>query len=202
MTDLSFERAQGWPHKKVAGVDEAGRGAWCGPVVAAAVVLPEGFDISPLADSKKLSPKRRAYLRTMIEEQACFGVGFSDASEIDAVNILQATFLAMQRVLASMNADFALIDGNRAPQLPIGFETIIGGDDKSASIAAASIIAKEVRDEWVHKAALDHPGYGWAKNKGYGTKDHRSALEVYGATSLHRMSFRPMVDMDNHTSNE
>lgn len=195
MTELSFERAQGWPGRRVAGVDEAGRGAWCGPVVAAAVILPEGFDIAPLADSKKLSPKRRAGLRLVIEEQAQVGVGFSDAAEIDKINILQATFLAMQRALAKLTVDFVLIDGNKAPQLAVDYQTIIGGDNISASIAAASIIAKETRDDWVREISDDYKQYGWAQNKGYGTKDHRSAVQEYGPTDFHRMSFRPMRDM-------
>lgn len=195
MTELSFERAQGWPGRRVAGVDEAGRGAWCGPVVAAAVILPEGFDIAPLADSKKLSPKRRAGLRLVIEEQAQVGVGFADAAEIDKINILQATFLAMQRALAKLTVDFVLIDGNKAPQLAVDYQTIIGGDNISASIAAASIIAKETRDDWVREISDDYKQYGWAQNKGYGTKDHRSAVQEYGPTDFHRMSFRPMRDM-------
>ncbi len=195
MTELSFERAQGWPGRRVAGVDEAGRGAWCGPVVAAAVILPEGFDIAPLADSKKLSPKRRASLRLVIEEQAQVGVGFADAGEIDKINILQATFLAMQRALAKLSVDFVLIDGNKAPQLAVDYQTIIGGDNISASIAAASIIAKETRDDWVRDVSGDYQQYGWAQNKGYGTKDHRSAVQEYGPTDFHRMSFRPMRDM-------
>lgn len=195
MTELSFERAQGWPGRRVAGVDEAGRGAWCGPVVAAAVILPEGFDIAPLADSKKLSPKRRASLRLVIEEQAQVGVGFADAGEIDKINILQATFLAMQRALAKLSVDFVLIDGNKAPQLAVDYQTIIGGDNISASIAAASIIAKENRDDWVRDVSGDYQQYGWAQNKGYGTKDHRSAVQEYGPTDFHRMSFRPMRDM-------
>ncbi len=195
MTELSFERAQGWPGRRVAGVDEAGRGAWCGPVVAAAVILPEGFDIAPLADSKKLSPKRRAGLRLVIEEQAQVGVGFADAAEIDKINILQATFLAMQRALAKLSVDFVLIDGNKAPQLAVDYQTIIGGDNISASIAAASIIAKETRDDWVREISNNYKQYGWAQNKGYGTKDHRSAVQEYGPTDFHRMSFRPMRDM-------
>jgi len=195
VTELSFERAQGWPGRRVAGVDEAGRGAWCGPVVAAAVILPEGFDIAPLADSKKLSPKRRAGLRLVIEEQAQVGVGFADAAEIDKINILQATFLAMQRALAKLTVDFVLIDGNKAPQLAVDYQTIIGGDNISASIAAASIIAKETRDDWVREISDDYKQYGWAQNKGYGTKDHRSAVQEYGPTDFHRMSFRPMRDM-------
>ena len=197
MTELSFERAQGWPGRRVAGVDEAGRGAWCGPVVAAAVILPEGFDIAPLADSKKLSPKRRASLRLVIEEQAQVGVGFADAGEIDKINILQATFLAMQRALAKLSVDFVLIDGNKAPQLAVDYQTIIGGDNISASIAAASIIAKETRDDWVRDVSGDYQQYGWAQNKGYGTKDHRSAVQEYGPTDFHRMSFRPMRDMQS-----
>ena len=195
MTELSFERAQGWPVRRVAGVDEAGRGAWCGPVVAAAVILPEGFDIAPLADSKKLSPKRRASLRLIIEKQAQVGIGFADASEIDKINILQATFLAMQRALSKLSVDFVLIDGNKAPQLAVDCQTIIGGDNISASIAAASIIAKETRDAWVREISDDYKQYGWAKNKGYGTKDHRTAVQEYGPTHFHRMSFRPMRDM-------
>jgi len=195
VTELSFERAQGWPGRRVAGVDEAGRGAWCGPVVAAAVILPEGFDIAPLADSKKLSPKRRAGLRLVIEEQAQVGVGFADAAEIDKINILQATFLAMQRALAKLSVDFVLIDGNKAPQLAVDYQTIIGGDNISASIAAASIIAKETRDDWVREISDNYKQYGWAQNKGYGTKDHRSAVQEYGPTDFHRMSFRPMRDM-------
>ena len=195
MTELSFERVQGWPGRRVAGVDEAGRGAWCGPVVVAAVILPEGFDIAPLADSKKLSPKRRAGLRLVIEEQAQVGVGFADAAEIDKINILQATFLAMQRALAKLSVDFVLIDGNKAPQLAVDYQTIIGGDNISASIAAASIIAKETRDDWVREISDNYKQYGWAQNKGYGTKDHRSAVQEYGPTDFHRMSFRPMRDM-------
>ena len=182
----------------VAGVDEAGRGPLAGPVVAAAVILraddcPQGLD-----DSKKLSATRRAALEVEIKDRAlCWGLGVASVEEIDRLNILWATMLAMTRAVAALGRDCAhvLVDGNRCPDWPHASSAIVGGDAKSLSIAAASILAKEARDRMMVEAAARHPHYGWASNKGYGSAQHLAALRTYGPTPLHRRSFAPVAQL-------
>ena len=176
----------------VCGIDEAGRGPLAGPVCAAAVILPPDCDIPGLNDSKKLSEKKREALFPVIQEKAlAFGIGWATAEEIDRVNILQATFLAMARAVEALPApaDYALVDGNRMPPLPIPGETIVKGDATSASIAAASILAKVSRDRLLRQLDEAHPEYGFAKHKGYGTKAHYEAIRKYGLLPEHRRSF-------------
>ena len=176
----------------VCGVDEAGRGPLAGPVCAAAVILPRDADIPGLNDSKKLSDKRRRELYPVIMEKAvAYGIGFADHKEIDEINILQATFLAMERALAqlSVKPDLALIDGNREKNFGIPVQTVIHGDSLSASIAAASILAKVTRDDLMLKMAEEYPKYGFEIHKGYGTKAHYQALAEHGPCPIHRMSF-------------
>ena len=178
--------------KIVCGVDEAGRGPLAGPVCAAAVILPPNADIPGLNDSKKLSDKRRRELYPVIMEKAvAYGIGFADHKEIDEINILQATFLAMQRALAqlSVKPELALIDGNREKDFGIPVKTVIHGDSLSASIAAASILAKVTRDDLMLKMAEEYPQYGFEIHKGYGTKAHYQALAEHGPCPIHRMSF-------------
>jgi ribonuclease HII len=178
----------------IAGVDEAGRGPLAGPVVAAAVILCEG-GIEGLDDSKKLSAKRRAVLEAQILARCIVGVGMASPEEIDAVNILQATLLAMTRAVDALSALPAhiLVDGNRLPKWPHSAEAIIGGDATHPCISAASIIAKEYRDRIMIAADADFPGYGWASNKGYGAALHLAALSKLGPTPLHRRSFAPVA---------
>lgn len=176
----------------VCGIDEVGRGPLAGPVCAAAVILPPDCDIPGLNDSKKLSEKKREALFPVIQEKAlAFGIGWATAEEIDRVNILQATFLAMARAVEALPtpADYALVDGNRMPPLPIPGETIVKGDATSASIAAASILAKVSRDRLLRQLDEEHPEYGFAKHKGYGTKAHYEAIRKYGLLPEHRRSF-------------
>lgn len=176
----------------VCGIDEAGRGPLAGPVCAAAVILPPDCDIPGLNDSKKLSEKKREALFPVIQEKAlAFGIGWATAEEIDRVNILQATFLAMVRAVEALPApaDYALVDGNRMPPLPIPGETIVKGDATSASIAAASILAKVSRDRLLRRLDEEHPEYGFAKHKGYGTQAHYEAIRKYGLLPEHRRSF-------------
>lgn len=176
----------------VCGIDEAGRGPLAGPVCAAAVILPPDCDIPGINDSKKLSEKKREALFPVIQEKAlAFGIGWATAEEIDRVNILQATFLAMARAVEALPApaDYALVDGNRMPPLPIPGETIVKGDATSASIAAASILAKVSRDRLLRRLDEEHPEYGFAKHKGYGTQAHYEAIRKYGLLPEHRRSF-------------
>ena len=176
----------------VCGIDEAGRGPLAGPVCAAAVILPPDCDIPGLNDSKKLSEKKREALFPVIQAKAlAFGIGWATAEEIDRVNILQATFLAMGRAVEALPApaDYALVDGNRMPPLPIPGETIVKGDATSASIAAASILAKVSRDRLLRRLDEEHPEYGFAKHKGYGTKAHYEAIQAHGILPVHRRSF-------------
>ena len=180
---------------RVAGVDEAGRGPLAGPVVAAAVILQQGRTPDGLNDSKKLSAKTRNRLKVEIEALASVGVGIASVEEIDALNILRASHLAMERALADLNPppDHALIDGNMIPRgLTIPCDTLIKGDGRSLSIAAASIIAKCTRDEIMVDLAQQHPGYGWAQNAGYPTAAHLKALRNLGPTPHHRRSFKPV----------
>jgi len=176
----------------VCGVDEAGRGPLAGPVCAAAVILPAGIEIAGLNDSKKLTDKRRRELFPIIQEKAiAYGIAFADHSEIDQINILQATLLAMERAINSLSvkADFALIDGNREKDFGLPVQTVVKGDSRSASIAAASILAKVTRDDYMLEMAKTYPQYGFEIHKGYGTKAHYEALEKYGPCQIHRMTF-------------
>jgi ribonuclease HII len=178
----------------IAGVDEAGRGPLAGPVVAAAVILCDG-GIAGLDDSKKLSAKRRAELEALILARCIVGIGMASVEEIDRINILQATFLAMTRAVEALPQVPAhvLVDGNRLPKWRYSAEAIIGGDALHPCISAASIIAKEHRDRIMVAADSDYPGYGWASNKGYGAAVHMAALREMGPTPLHRRSFAPVA---------
>ena len=193
--DLSLEDEAGG---RVAGVDEAGRGPWAGPVVAAAVVFGAGGPPAPLraaiTDSKLLKAESRAALQPAILACADAAVGIASVAEIDAMNILQATLLAMRRAVVrlALPPDLALVDGSRAPRLPCAVRTVVGGDRASLSIAAASIVAKVTRDRLMARLALEHPGYGWERNAGYGTAEHQAGLARLGVTAHHRRSFRPI----------
>ena len=178
--------------KLICGVDEAGRGPLAGPVCAAAVILPANVDIPGLNDSKKLSDKRRRELFPVIKEKAiAYGIAFADHTEIDEINILQATYLAMERAIAQLQVrpEAVLIDGNRAKDFGLPVETVVHGDSRSASIAAASILAKVTRDDYMLEMAKQYPQYGFEIHKGYGTKAHYAALETFGACPIHRVSF-------------
>ena len=176
----------------ICGVDEAGRGPLAGPVYAAAVILPPHAEIPGLNDSKKLTDKRRRELMPIIKEQAiAYGIGMATEKEIDEINILQATFLAMERAIAQLNgkADFALIDGNREKDFGLPVMTVVKVDSRSANIAAASILAKVSRDDYMDEMASKYPQYGFEIHKGYGTKAHYEALRTYGHCPLHRLTF-------------
>lgn len=176
----------------VCGIDEAGRGPLAGPVCAAAVILPPDFQLDGLNDSKKLSEKKREALFEPITLQAVsFGIGWASEAEIDKINILQATFLAMGRAVEALNppAAYALVDGNRMPPLSIPGKVIVKGDAKCASIAAASILAKVSRDRLLRQLDAEYPQYGFAQHKGYGTKGHYAAIKEYGILPVHRRSF-------------
>lgn len=190
----------------VAGIDEAGRGPWVGPVIAGAVVFKtqniHPYLLAHLDDSKKLSAKRREELYALIEQEAkngnlFYGIGQASAQEIDRLNILNATFLAMRRAYQNLGctADMALIDGNRLPkEFACAAKTIIKGDSKSYSIAAASVMAKVYRDNLMKEMAKKYTGYGFEKNAGYGTKEHIEGLKKYGVTPEHRTSYRPIKE--------
>lgn len=177
-----------------AGCDEAGRGCLAGPVVAAAVILPPGFACPELNDSKKLSEKQRNKLRIIIEKEAlCWAIGSVDHHEIDRINILRASFLAMHRAIdqLKLKPEHLIIDGNRFTPYPETSHTcIVKGDSKYLSIAAASVLAKTHRDEFMQKIDIEFPFYKWKKNKGYPTKEHRKAIEEYGISPYHRTSFQ------------
>lgn len=177
-----------------AGTDEAGRGCLCGPVVAAAVILKDDFEHELLNDSKKLTEKQRKELRPYIEEHAlAYAVAFVDEKKIDKINILQASILAMHKSIKKLKVqpEFIIVDGNKfKPFGKIPYETIVKGDAKFQSIAAASILAKTYRDEYMEKLAKKFPEYGYQNNKGYPTKQHRAAIKEFGATKHHRMSFK------------
>lgn len=178
--------------KLLCGVDEAGRGPLAGPVCAAAVVLPPNVEIAGLNDSKKLSDKRRRELFPVIKEQSlAWGIGFADHKEIDEINILQATYLAMERAISqlSVKPDLALIDGNRSKDFGLPVKTVVHGDSLSASIAAASILAKVTRDDLMLEMARKYPQYGFEIHKGYGTKAHYEALAAHGPCDIHRRTF-------------
>ena len=176
----------------VCGVDEAGRGPLAGPVCAAAVILPKDLEIPGLTDSKKLTDKKRRELFPIIKEQAiAYGIGLASEAEIDEINILQATFLAMQRALDQLqvNPDLALIDGNREKDFGVPVKTVVKGDSLSANIAAASVLAKVTRDDIMVALAEEYPQYGFEIHKGYGTKAHYEALRQFDASPVHRRSF-------------
>ena len=176
----------------VCGTDEAGRGPLCGPVVAAAVILPRDIEIEGLNDSKKLTEKKREKLFDIIKEKAvAYAIAEASPAEIDEINILNASMLAMKRAIEALpvKADFALIDGNRSRGFDIPTETIVKGDAKSSSIAAASILAKVTRDRQCEELDRLYPEYGIAKHKGYGTKAHMDALRKYGPAPIHRTKF-------------
>ena len=203
MPDFSLEASHGAEHGRiVVGIDEAGRGPWAGPVVAAAAwlhplrlaaELRDGLD-----DSKRLSGAAREGLYGLMSasppECLRLGLGRAEVAEIDRLNILQATFLAMARALADIGVtpDLTLVDGNRAPDLGCAVETVVKGDGRSLSIAAASIAAKVARDRHMCELARAHPGFGWERNRGYGTPEHQAALLRLGVTAEHRRSFRPI----------
>lgn len=179
-------------YKAICGVDEAGRGPLAGPVCAAAVILPKGLELPGLNDSKKLTDKKRRELFPIIKEQAiAYGIGLASHEEIDEINILQATYLAMERAIAQLEGkvDFALIDGNRAKDFGLPVRTVVKGDSLSANIAAASILAKVTRDDLMLETAEKYPEYGFEVHKGYGTKAHYEALRNHGHSPIHRMSF-------------
>ena len=187
-------------HRWIAGVDEVGRGPLAGPVVAAAVIVDAGTVppelLQSLDDSKKLTAKRRQILAEQIRTHCPCALGWASVEEIDAVNILQATFLAMRRALNGLEPTVtaALIDGNQVPpDLPCAVQTVVGGDGQSWSIAAASILAKVTRDAYMTDLAKEFPVYGWERNAGYGTASHRRALQKYGPTDHHRRSFAPVA---------
>ncbi len=196
--DFTLEKAQGWPSARIFGVDEAGRGPWAGPVAAAVICLPADFDLI-VDDSKKLSKKKRDAL---FEDLALLphGIGMASVEEIDALNILQATFLAMRRAVDGLAAQIGapahvLVDGNRLPDWPYTGHAVIGGDGLSPSIAAASILAKVTRDRYMATLDAAFPGYGWASNNGYGAKAHKEGLERLGVTPHHRKSYSPIAKM-------
>ena len=196
MPSLRLERESGGI---VAGIDEAGRGPLAGPVVAAAIIfttekLPRKL-AREIDDSKKLSAAKREELFALIGEFAAIGVGEASVAEIDRVNILRATFLAMQRAVEKLTRapDLALVDGNQIPPLPCRVRTIVRGDALSLSIAAASIVAKVTRDRLMLRMAEQYPGYGWETNVGYGTREHLAALKMLGPTPLHRTTFAPVA---------
>ena len=179
-------------YKQICGVDEAGRGPLAGPVCAAAVILPPNAEIPGLDDSKRLSDKRRRELFPVIKETAvAYGIAFADHNEIDEINILQATYLAMERAISQLpvKPDFALIDGNRAKDFGLPVQTVVHGDSLSASIAAASILAKVTRDDYMLEMAKTYPQYGFEIHKGYGTKAHYECLRAHGHSPIHRLSF-------------
>ncbi len=196
MPDFSLEEAAGG---LVAGVDEAGRGPWAGPVVAGAAILDRAglSDVlrRGLDDSKKLKRSRREELFEALEAEARIGIGAAEVAEIDSLNILRASLLAMARAVGDLGVvpELALVDGNRQPNLPCPVVCVVKGDGRSLSIAAASIVAKVTRDRIMADLARAHPGYGWERNSGYGTAEHQAALRRLGVTPHHRRSFAPVI---------
>ncbi|WP_424927580.1 ribonuclease HII [Amaricoccus tamworthensis] len=199
LPDLSLElEAISSGHARIAGVDEVGRGPWSGPVVAAAVILDPDNIPAGLNDSKKLTAARRESLMAEITACAAVGIGEATVAEIDEVNILQASFLAMRRALDNLTTppDFVLVDGRHIPPgLPCQAQAVIKGDGRSLSIAAASIVAKVTRDRIMVALSQQFPGYAWETNMGYGTKAHVEGLNLHGVTQHHRRSFKPIHNM-------
>lgn len=189
--DLTLEQARSG---RVCGIDEAGRGPLAGPVVAAAVILDPQAIPEGIADSKALTRAARTRLFSALADAALIGIGMASVEEIDRLNILQASLLAMARAVAALPSppDCALVDGRHAPDLPCQAQTVIGGDARVLSIAAASVIAKVTRDRLMARLAFEHPGYGWERNMGYGTAEHLRGLTLRGATPHHRRSFAPV----------
>jgi len=203
LPDLSLEIDAGATRGTlVAGIDEVGRGPLAGPVVAAAACIPPALYaeslIAEVNDSKKLSAARRDDIAARLRADVPFGIGIAEVEEIDRINILQATFVAMGRAVEALGQalgrqpDLCLVDGNRLPRLAMPARPVVKGDQRSASIAAASIIAKVHRDAVMAELAAQHPGYGWERNAGYGTAEHLAALAALGPTPHHRRSFRPV----------
>lgn len=197
---LQFEerlRSQGFT--RIAGIDEAGRGPLAGPVVAAACILPDSFFLAGLNDSKQLAPEKRdaLYLALTTDPEVKYAIASVDVSEIDEINILQATFLAMQRAVSSLpeTPDHLLVDGNQLPKTPIPAWALVEGDGRSISIAAASILAKVTRDRILEQLDAEYPLYGFKKHKGYATLEHRQAIEKYGPCAIHRRSFEPIKSL-------
>ena len=204
---LEFEKGAGFPHFRVVGVDEVGRGCLAGPVVAAAVLLPDAWDlpvanliekfpeIADITDSKKITEKKRDLLAPWIRANVkAFGIGHASVEEIDTINIYHASHLAMSRAAEELGAyDHVLVDGNAVPKQFFGrASAIVKGDLRSLSIACASILAKVYRDQWMRELAVVHPGFGFEVHKGYGTPTHQKALKSLGATEIHRRSFGPV----------
>ena len=205
MPDFSLEESLGLSTSAViVGVDEVGRGPLAGPVTAAAVFVDRQKITSDLLtkidDSKKIAQKKRATISKQIESIAIIGIGWASSGEIDQLNILEATMLAMQRAIFSLqkqiilDPDYILIDGNKVPRLDFPSKAIVRGDEKSLSIAAASIVAKSKRDAFMTSLSKLYPGYGWEKNAGYGTREHLAAIEREGITIHHRRSFKPIAN--------
>ena len=198
MPDYSIEQElHGEGFTYVCGVDEAGRGPLCGPVFAAACILPDGLYIEGLNDSKKLTEKKREKLFDIIKKEAvAYSIASADVEEINAMNILEADLLAMRRAIDGLGvkADFAIIDGNIARDFPIPARAVVKGDSKSMSIAAASVLAKVARDRLCLELDREYPQYGIAKHKGYGTKEHKEALRKYGPSPIHRKKFIRFLD--------
>ena len=197
MPDFTLEARYPAP---IAGIDEAGRGPWAGPIVAAAVILDGRQVPDGLNDSKKLSARRREELYKLIRASAVVGVGIGTVEEIDRLNVARANDLAMIRAVQALaeTPGFVLIDGRHVPHLlDLPARAVVGGDGRSLSIAAASIVAKVSRDRIMAELAVAHPDYGWERNAGYGTPEHRAALDRMGPTPHHRKSFRPMSDMQD-----
>lgn len=198
MPDFTLEEAAGG---LVAGIDEAGRGPLAGPVVAAAVIIDRARLsqnlLARIDDSKRMSRTQREAVFQGLAGAAHIGIGEADVDEIDRLNILEASLLAMRRAVAQLDVqpETVLIDGNRAPALPCRTRCVVGGDRLSISIAAASIVAKVTRDRLITELARLYPGYGWERNAGYGTREHLQALQIRGITPQHRRSFRPVSDM-------
>ena len=201
MLDFKYEdEAKSNGYTLICGIDEAGRGPLMGPVCAAAVILPPHFEIEGLNDSKKLTEKKREVLFPIITSSAvAYGIAYATEKEIDELNILNATMLAMNRAIKalSVKADFALIDGNCSRSIEIPSKTIVGGDAKCPSISAASILAKVSRDRLCYELDKKYPEYGFAKHKGYGTKEHMEALKKFGPCPCHRMTFLKFLNNDD-----
>ncbi len=210
MTDNHFlwEYDEALGFDGLCGIDEVGRGPLAGPVCAACVVLPRGLKLPALNDSKKMTEKRReeTYALLIACPEVYYGIGFASQQEIDEINILQATFLAMRRACDELlgklpegrTPRLALVDGNRDPGLPLLTQLVVKGDGTSAHIAAASVLAKVTRDHLMTEYAREYPGYGWEKNKGYGSKEHYEGIAKYGITPLHRKSFLKNLTEKHH----